>query len=87
MESPYIKLLAEQTSFLLAAKDAFSQSLGRADGVLKRVQGSSEHPTVAEKETLEASDTVVLESIQYGQELLNTVDRLLRYSQDKGYLS
>jgi len=24
---------------------------------------------------------------QYGQELLGTVDRLIRYSQDKGYLS
>ncbi len=155
MESPYLKLLTEQITLVIAARDAFSLSRSRAEAILQKIQGEGHQPTVAEKETLEAltsrfarlsdilfqrlfrtldqvelidegtnidrlnrmekrgvivsaelwkevrqlrnsiaheyliqaSDSVVLESIQYGQELLDTVERFTRYAQSKGYLS
>ena len=155
MESPYLKLLTEQITLVMAARDAFSLSRSRAEAILQKIQGEGHQPTVAEKETLEAltsrfarlsdilfqrlfrtldqvelidegtnidrlnrmekrgvivsaelwkqvrqlrqsiahealiqaSDSVVLESIQYGQELLDTVERFTRYAQSKGYLS
>jgi uncharacterized protein YutE (UPF0331/DUF86 family) len=43
--------------------------------------------SIAHEYLIQASDSVVLESIQYGQELLDSVDRFTRYAQSKGYLT
>jgi hypothetical protein len=43
--------------------------------------------SIAHENLIQASDSVVLESIQYGQELLDTVERFTRYAQSKGYVS
>jgi hypothetical protein len=41
---------------------------------------------IAHEYLIQASDSVVLESIQYGQELLDCVERFIQYAQSKGYL-
>jgi hypothetical protein len=43
--------------------------------------------SIAHEYLIEASDSVVVESIQQGKELLATTDRIINYSKNKGYLA